>query len=101
MSRIICAFAFPASSSPRPFAAWPSADMAIAELRVSLRDSFMSLFASVALLVLGILFAATSDTGVPPGIWLVTVLAGANGVVRLFQIYRTLKIIRRHRVGAA
>jgi hypothetical protein len=40
--------------------------MAIAELRVSLRDSFMSLSASVALLVLGILFGATSDTGAPP-----------------------------------
>jgi hypothetical protein len=100
MSRIICAFAFPSSSSPTPFAAWPSPDMAIAELRVSLRDSFMSLSASVALLVLGILFGATSDTGAPPWIWLVTVLTGANGVVRLFQIYRTLKIIRGHRAGA-
>jgi hypothetical protein len=36
--------------------------MAVAELRVSLRDSFLSLFAAVALLVLGILLAATSDS---------------------------------------
>jgi hypothetical protein len=69
--------------------------MALAEPRVSLHNSFMSLFASVAAVLLGILFAATSDSVVPPGVWLVTGIGGAVAVVRLFQIYRTLKIIRR------
>jgi hypothetical protein len=69
--------------------------MALAEPRVSPHNGFMSLFASVAAVLLGILFAATSDSVVPPGGMAVTGIGGAVAVVRLFQIYRTLKIIRR------
>jgi hypothetical protein len=35
------------------------------------------------------------------GVWLVTGIGGAVAVVRLFQIYRTLKIIRRIRADAS
>jgi hypothetical protein len=55
----------------------------------------------IAAVLLGILFAATSDSVVPPGGMAVTGIGGAVAVVRLFQIYRTLKIIRRIWAGAS